>query len=79
MVPVLARVEAPGAVASLGDEVGLLQHAEVLGDRRSGDVAELVGDVGGRELLGPHEPEDRPPPWLGERLEGRVHPEKINC
>src|SRR4051812_3227855 len=42
---VLARlVQAPGAVPPLIHEARLLEHAEVLRDRRARDVAEVVGD-----------------------------------
>ena len=71
-------VEPAGAVAPLGHEVGLLEHGQVLRDRRTGDVAKLVGDVGGRQLLRPHQAQDRPAPRLGERLEGGVHTRHVS-
>src|ERR1700691_832367 len=70
---VVGPVEAAGAVSSFDDQLALTQDAKVLRDGRSGDVAEPGGDLGGRQLLGPHPPEDLPPPGLGQCLERGVH------
>jgi len=50
-------VQALRPVPPLGDEAGLLQDAEVLGDRRPRDV-EAARDVADRELLARDEPKD---------------------
>ena len=49
------------------------QYAEVLGDRRTGDVAEVRGDVGRRELLGPDQAQDLAALGIGDGFEGDVH------
>ena len=76
---VLARlVQAPGAVPSLAHEPGRLEHAEVLRDRRAGDVTEVVGDRRRRELVGPHQPQDLPASGLGQGFEGHVHTDYVS-
>jgi hypothetical protein len=50
-------IEALRAVSPFGDQAGLLQDAEVLGDRRPRDV-EAAGNVADGELLARDEAED---------------------
>src|SRR5579871_4392194 len=69
----IGPVHPPGAVSALCHEVGLLEHGEVLGDGRPGDLGEPVGDVGRRQLLRPDQPQDGSAPGLGQCLEGGVH------
>src|SRR5215204_440696 len=57
-------VQAARAVPPLAEETRLLEHPEVLGDRRSGHVAEAGGDLPGRHLGVPHETEDLAPARL---------------
>src|SRR5918996_552870 len=52
-------VETPGSFPTLHDEPGLLQHRQVLGDRRSRDL-ELGRDLSGGQLCIPDELEDAP-------------------
>ena len=74
---VLARlVQTPGAVTSLAHEARRLEHAEVLRDRRAGDLAEVIGDRRRRQLAGPHQAQDLPPSGLGQCLEGCIHTAK---
>src|SRR6195256_2040098 len=48
---VLARlIQTPRAVPSLAHQSRLLEHAEVLRDRRARDLAEVIGDRRRREL-----------------------------
>lgn len=54
---VIGSVEPSGALTPLLHQTGLLEDAEVLGDRRPGHVVEVVGDGGSRQLLRPHQPE----------------------
>ena len=66
-------VEAPRPVPPDGDQAGLLENAEVLGDGRGG-VAEVRGDLAGGQLAGLREDlEDPPPIRLGDRLERGLH------
>src|SRR5579862_1226406 len=65
-------VEAPGAVPSLVHEPRLLQDGQVLRDRGSGHV-EVRGDLARRQLTVAHEPQDGPPPGLGDRLQRSFH------
>src|SRR5690348_1454265 len=65
-------VQPPHAVAPLVHQTGLLEHAEVLRDRRPADV-EVCGDLARRQLLVPDEAEDLPPVRLGDGLQRRVH------
>src|SRR5690606_29468673 len=48
----VGAVEAPGAVAPLRDQRGVLEHREVLGDRGAADVGEALGDRRGSQLVG---------------------------
>ena len=66
-------VEPTGPVAALDDQLGLPQDAEVLRDGRPGHIVESGSDLGGRKLVGPHQPEDLPPPRLSKGLERCVH------
>ena len=50
----------------------------MLRDRRTGDVAKLIGDVGRRQLLRPHEAKDRPAAGLGEGLECSIHADDVS-
>ena len=63
---VIGPIEATGSVAPFDDQLGLTEDTEVLGDGRPGDIVESGGDLGGRELLGPHQFEDLPPPGFGQ-------------
>ena len=70
-----ADLDHPGRdVCSVGlvHEPCLLQHGQMLGDRRPRHV-EVRGDLAGRELLVPHEPEDPAPVRGGDRLQRRFH------
>jgi hypothetical protein len=69
----VCQVEPAGAVPTFGDETGLAEHAEVLRDRRAGDVVELVGDGGGRQFLGPDQSEDRSSPRFSQCFERSIH------
>jgi hypothetical protein len=56
-------IEALRAVSPLGDESGLLEDAEVLGDRGPSHV-EAARDLADRELLARDEPQDLAAAWL---------------
>src|SRR5439155_5474958 len=58
-------VQAPGAVPSFVHQTRLLEHTEVLGDRRSRDL-ELRGDLARRQLVLAYELEDLPAAGLGD-------------
>src|SRR3954454_2612820 len=60
--------QAPRPVATLADQAGLLEHLEVLGDRRLRDL-ELRGDGAGAELPAGEQPQDLAALGLGDRLE----------
>src|SRR5436305_4516334 len=61
-------VEAAGAVAPLAHEPGLLQHLQMLGDRRLRDL-EARGDVTRAQLAAGQQPKDLAPLGLCDRLE----------
>src|SRR4051794_460177 len=64
--PLRARpVQAPRAVPSFVHQTRLLEHTEVLGDRRARHV-ELRRDLAGGELVLADELEDLPSAWLGD-------------
>src|SRR5918996_1814769 len=65
-------VETPGSCPALHDEPGLLQHRQVLGDRRSRDL-ELGGDLSGDQLCIADELEDAPATRLGDGAYGGFH------
>src|SRR5438270_12030885 len=65
-------VEAPGAVASLAHEAGLLQDVQVLRDRRPRHV-EVPRDLTRGELAVADEREDLAPSWRGDRSERGLH------
>src|SRR5205085_11319311 len=65
-------VEAPGAVASLGHEAGLLQDVQVLRDRRPRHV-EVPRDLARGELAVADEREDLAPPGRRDRFQGGLH------
>src|ERR1700693_6369953 len=65
-------VETSRAVAPLIHEPCLLQHGQMLGDRRPRHV-EVRRDLAGGPLLVPHEPEDPAPVRGGDRLERGFH------
>ena len=71
--PRVRPVQPTGAVAPLDHEIGVFENGEVLGDRGPGDVMKLVRDRSGRQLLRPHEPQDRPAAGFGDCSEGCVH------
>ena len=75
---VVGPVQAAGAVSALDHQLRLAQDTEVLGDGRAGDIVEPGGDLGRRQLLGPHQPEDLPPPGFGQSLERGVHGSNIS-
>src|ERR1700730_2971251 len=54
--PPIGFVVAMGALAPLGDQAGILEHSQVLGNRRPADVANGCGDFTGGPLRTPHEP-----------------------
>ena len=58
-------------VAGTGDQLGLLQHLDVLGDRLLGDLERFGQFVDGGRA--PAEPgDDAPPDGIGQGQEGRV-------
>jgi hypothetical protein len=63
-------VEAFGSLAALGDEAGLLQDTQMLGDCLPRDL-EMRGNDPGRELAVQHETEDRPAPRLLDGIDRR--------
>src|SRR5262249_25337023 len=65
-------VEAPGAVASLAHEPRLLQHAQMLRDRRPREF-EVRRDLPRGELVIRDEPEDRPAMRRGDRFQRSLH------
>lgn len=65
-------IHAPGAVASLVEQPGILQHPQVLGDRGPGHV-EVRGDPTGAELIVSNETQDLAPPRLRQRPYGLFH------
>ena len=64
-------VEPPGALPPLGQQSGVLQHAQVLADRGPRHV-ERGGDLPRGQLVIGDEPQDGAAPWLGDRLQGLV-------
>ena len=70
---VIGPVEATGSVPPFDDQLRFSEHTEVLGDGRPGDVAELGGNLGRRELFGPHQLEDLSAAGLDQSPEGGVH------
>src|SRR5579859_7533827 len=60
-------IQAFGAGAPLGDQAGLAQHAEVLGDRGAGDVGEVRRDLAGWTFDVAHEAQNRLAAGIGER------------
>ena len=50
----------------------------MLGDRRSADVREPIGDPARGQLVGPHETQDRPAAGLGDGLERGIHRTRLS-
>src|SRR5262245_34490701 len=65
-------VEAARSVSSFVHEPGLLEHGQVLRDRRPRHL-EVRGDLAGRQLLVPHELQDPASVRLGEGFQGGLH------
>src|SRR5207247_6424908 len=65
-------VQAPGAVASLAHEPRLLQHAQMLGDRRPRQV-EVRRDRARGQLFVRDETKNRAPVRRGDRFQGGLH------
>src|SRR5918996_832909 len=65
-------VETPGSFPALHDEPGLLQHRQVLRDRRPRHV-ELGRDLTGGQLGIPDELENAPATRLGDGADGGFH------
>src|SRR5436309_1061463 len=65
-------VQAPGAVASLAHEPRLLQHAQMLGDRRPRQL-EVRRDLAGGQLRLRDEPQDRAAVRRGDRFQSSLH------
>jgi hypothetical protein len=65
-------IEAPRAIASFRDEPGVLQNAEVLGDRRPADV-EVLRDLAHAALIVTDEAQDLPASREGEGSGGVFH------
>src|SRR5262245_1922655 len=65
-------VEAPGAVASLIHEPRLLQHCQVLRDRRPRQL-EMRRDLARGQLGAGHQPQDRAAVRRGDRLQRSLH------
>src|SRR3954469_25893391 len=61
-------VDPPAPLAALGDEVGLLEHFEVLRNGRKGD-AERFGELAGGLLSFPQRGEDRASRGMGDGVE----------
>src|SRR5256885_15718564 len=68
--PPFRFVVAMGSLAPLRDQTGIFEHAQVLGDRRPANVAHGRGDLTGRALRTPDQPQDLAAPWTGDRLHG---------
>ena len=64
-------VDAPVAVRPIEDQVGLLEHAQVLGDRRPAD-REVAGQLADRQRAAQQALEDRAPGGVAERVHLRV-------
>src|SRR5215470_2754022 len=76
--PLGARpVQAAGAAAALREEARLLQHVQVLGDRRPGHV-EVGRDLARRELAVAHEGEDLAAAGGGDRAELGFHGKSVS-
>src|ERR1700722_18409075 len=73
---VVGPVETAGAISPLDHQLGFTEDTEVLGDGGPGDIVEPGGDLGRRQLFGPYQPEDLPPPGLSESLERCIHAPK---
>src|SRR4029450_1123656 len=63
------------AVATFGDEAGLLEHGEVLADGRTRDLG-VGGDLAGGHLALADEQEDLPAAWFRDGPEGGLHAEQ---
>src|SRR6266508_939224 len=76
--PYLRQPLRPGSVQALrplpalGEEPGVLQDLQVLRDGRPRHV-EVRGDPARRHLPVPHQPEDLPAGWLGDRSKRGLH------
>ena len=70
--PAPGAIDAPATLATERDQTGVLEHPQVLRDRRPGDV-KVLGDLPDRTLFVPHQTQDLPPAWLGYRPQGIVH------
>src|SRR3954470_2892925 len=70
-------VEAPGAVASLVHEPRLLQHGQMLGDRRPGYV-DMRRDLARGQLPDRREPQDPAPVRGGDRLQRCLHGQYVS-
>src|ERR1700674_3330403 len=68
--PPIGFVVAMGALAPLGDQAGILEHSQVLGNRRPAHVANRRGDFTGGALRTPDQPQDLASPRTGDRLHG---------
>ena len=64
----VGSVEASASAAAAPDEAGGLEDAEVLRDRRPGEV-EVRCDVARRSLPVPHQSQNRAPSGAGDRFE----------
>ena len=69
-------VQPPGALAPLAEQLGLLEHREVLADRGARDV-EGSRDLASREFAFADQAQDAAPPRLTERPEPQV--ERLRC
>ncbi len=58
-----------GAVSAMGDEPGLLEDAQVLGDRGAAH-GQIAGEVSDRARPRPQQLEDLPPGRVAQRVEG---------
>jgi hypothetical protein len=63
----VGAIEPPGPFSSLGNETGLPEDPEIVGDGLPGDV-EIGSDFSGSPLRIPDQPKDRPALGMGHRL-----------
>jgi len=70
--------ETAGAGSAAGDQPGIGEDAEVLGDSGACDVLKVRRDVAGRQLTAPQQLQDTPPPRLDQDFEDVAHTAKFS-
>jgi len=70
---VVRPVQAPHALAAFGDQLGVTQHAKVLGDGRARDVTETRGDFARGKFVRPDVFQDLSTAGFRKRSESCVH------